>query len=761
VSIAKCFTRPVLLAVAAATGAAGIPTAAAAQVVRGVVVDAASGRTLPGTVVVLMDSSGKRVAGVLSGDDGAYAIRVAAPGRYAVRAERIGFRADAATPLTVAVGQTVELRLATRPIPVVLGAVKVTGRTACVARASDGRDLSAVWDEVRKALYATDLTQRQELFTATLTRFQRTLDPRSRRVIAYESQDATAMTRSPFVSVPAAQLSAEGFVRQVAGESVYYAPDAGVLLSDEFLGDHCFRLRNGAGRRSEQIGIQFEPVRGREKPDIEGTLWVDRKTAELSDLEFTYRNLPALPSDANSEDFGGRAEFHRMPSGAWIVERWLIRLPVLVDKGRLARRDPTVPGNAGSVERIQLAAIREEGGEVTETSARGTQRGSTRQVASVRGVVFDSTRMAPLRDARVFLDGTQFSARTGEDGSFVIEQVPPGDYSLSATHARFDSVDARVPAANVTLRAGEETAARLAGPSVATVLARDCTAYERTAGGAMLRGHVRDGVSGAPAPDARVTLTWTRLEVRATGVSERTAVTRTDAAGRYTFCALPDGVRLTARVAFDGRRSAPLSMSIREGELSVLDLAVGTDAIVAAADPPPAPALASAPVTARNRAMQEYDRRRRRGNGSFLTRAQIDRSNASRLSDLLRRMPTVAILPSDNGALVIELRGSKRVSFAPAPVQQTDSGSTTRAAPAQGTSQMSVQNCPAAILLDGMAIDGGASLDAEMGPGTLEAIEVYPPAQVPIEYAGRYSECGVVMIWTRSFADRPNGAPGT
>jgi len=203
-------------------------------------------------------------------------------------------------------------------------------------------------------------------------------------------------------------------------------------------------------------------------------------------------------------------------------------------------------------------------------------------------------------------------------------------------------------------------------------------------------------------------------------------------------------------------------MLIHEGDLSVLDLAVGTDALVAAADPPPAPALASTPVTARNRAMQEYDRRRRRGNGSFLTRSQIDRSNASRLSDLLRKMPTVAILPSDNGALVVELRGSKRVSFAPAPVQQTDSASaTTRAIPAQGASQMSVQNCPAGILLDGMAIDAGASLDAEMGPGTLEAIEVYPPAQVPIEYAGRYSECGVVMIWTRSFAGRSDGRPGT
>ena len=50
--------------------------------------------------------------------------------------------------------------------------------------------------------------------------------------------------------------------------------------------------------------------------------------------------------------------------------------------------------------------------------------------------------------------------------------------------------------------------------------------------------------------------------------------------------------------------------------------------------------------------------------------------------------------------------------------------------------------------------EDAASVDLELRPGLLEAIEVYTPAQVPIEYAGRYSECGVVMIWTRSFAER-------
>ena len=170
-SIAKWFCRCALLRTACCSvGALLVPIVAGAQVVRGVVLDEASGRPLPGVVVVLLDSTGKRLAGVLVDDNGRYAIRSTFPGRFAVRAERIGYRADAATPISLSIGQTIELRLTTRPIPVVLGAVRVTGRTACVTGASDGREVSAVWEETRKALYATDLTQQQELFSARVTR---------------------------------------------------------------------------------------------------------------------------------------------------------------------------------------------------------------------------------------------------------------------------------------------------------------------------------------------------------------------------------------------------------------------------------------------------------------------------------------------------------------------------------------------------------------------------------------------------------------
>ena len=527
--LAGRFARLVAGVVSLVIGASGV---AHAQVVRGLVVDSATGRPLPGVVVVLIDGAGKRVAAVIAGDDGRYAVRTTSPGQYGLRAERIGFRAAAPKPVSLGAGETVEVRLVASPLPATLGSVRVAGRTACVARA-EGGDVSAVWEEARKALLATDVTQRDELFTVTVSRFERTLEPRTSKVLTYETKQSTGSTKSPFVAMSAARLSAEGFVRQNERETIYYGPDASVLLSDEFLNDHCFRLREGTDRRSALIGLEFEPVRGRDKPDIAGTLWIDRQSSELRNLEYSYKRLPNLPTTTKSEDFGGRVEFHRMATGAWIVERWVIRMPVVVDRGLYSQStDAVIPGlGRPATERIRLAAIREEGGEVLESIARGARRELATDQVTVRGVVFDSTRMIPLPSARVFLDGTQFSTLTGADGAFVLENVPPGTYELSVVHGRFDSLGVRPPSETMTLRTGDAPTRPLAGPSVATLIARDCKPEERGPGTATLRGRVREEGSGDPGINVEVVATWNQAgepNARGAVVPQRTLRTRTD-----------------------------------------------------------------------------------------------------------------------------------------------------------------------------------------------------------------------------------------
>jgi hypothetical protein len=739
--IAKSFSRCVLLG-AAVLAAASVSSIANAQVVRGVVVDETSGRGMPGTVVVLLDADGKRLAGVLADELGRYAIRITVPGRYAVRAERIGYRSDAPTPVTLKAGETVELRLATRAIPVILGEVRVSGRTTCVARASDGREVSAVWDEARKALYATDLTQRQELFTAKVSRFERTLDATSGRVTAYSTTESSGVTRNPFVSLPAAQLSQNGFVRQNSAETIYYGPDAGVLLSDEFLGDHCFRLRKGSGTREQLIGLQFEPVAGREKPDITGTLWLDRRSAELRDLEYQYKNLPNLPDNVRAEDFGGRVEFRRMPTGAWIVERWVIRMPIVSDKGPMSERNAAaIPGAlTPRTQRLAVLAVREEGGDVRETIARGERSERATQGVTVRGTVFDSTRMAPLPNARVFLDGTQFATSSGADGTFAIEQVPPGTYTLSLTHPRFDSLDARAPSVAVELKGGEEPSVALAVPTAATIFAKVCSRDELAAGPGILRGVVRDASSALPVPNAEVTVSWKRLAggTSVTMVTEPTVKTRADSAGRYWVCGLPDGVRVTARATASAMKSPPTELLIAGGTLAVADLGLGAPAAIVAAS------TTTVRPASTNRAMMAVERRRRRGGGAYLTRDQIDRSSAQRLTDLIRSMPNVAVLADDNGNTIVELRRTQEFTYTP--------GQSGGNVPEPG--RMAVKHCPARFYIDGLPVDGSSAIDNTVRPHDIHVIEVYSKAQVPIEIVANGADCGVVLIWTRAFAER-------
>jgi hypothetical protein len=366
--------------------------------------------------------------------------------------------------------------------------------------------------------------------------------------------------------------------------------------------------------------------------------------------------------------------------------------------------------------------------------------------------------MAPLSGARVFLDGTQFAAKSTSDGSFLIEKVPPGTYSISVVHPRFDSLSVVPPAATIELRPNEERMAQLAGPSTPTILARTCQADERADGKAALRGHVRDGVSAGPAIDARVTLNWRGLRESMPGqaaVMDRTRMTQTDSTGGYAFCGLPDGVKITARAVVDDRRSTPVDVILPEGELSVLDVVVGTATVVAESAPAKLPPVVA--VTGpRNRTMADFERRRRRGSGSYLTRAQIDGMHAERLTDLLRTMPGVTVSTNERGGLIVELRRAASFTMQPVPTATTrpDSSGGSSSSTGKVIGQANLKKCPAGFLIDGMPVDDAGAADIDVRPELIEAIEAYSGGMVPIEFNTRNGQCGVVMIWTRLFADR-------
>lgn len=325
----------------------GVGPALSAQVVRGHLIGATSGYPIAGGLVLLADTSGHELARTATAADGGFLLNAAASGTYLLRALRIGYRSWTSPRFTLAATETRDYRIAMPEIPVQLAAVQVEGASRCRIRPEGGAATAVLWEEAKKALSVTDLTLRQRLFRFRTEKFDRMLSP-DLLVTSEQRAASVGVSDWPVRSLPAESLARAGYVEDDGHDTLtYYAPDITVLFSDAFLDRHCFWIRDS--HRVAQVGLAFEPARGTTLPDIEGVLWLDRQTAELRSLEYWYTNLASWVPRKRA---GGRLDFERLPTGAWIVRKWWIRAPV----AQIA-----VPGRIYS-----LYGFKDHGGEVIE-----------------------------------------------------------------------------------------------------------------------------------------------------------------------------------------------------------------------------------------------------------------------------------------------------------------------------------------------------------------------------------------------------------
>jgi hypothetical protein len=123
-----------------------------------------------------------------------------------------------------------------------------------------------------------------------------------------------------------------------------------------------------------------------------------------------------------------------------------------------------------------------------------------------------------------------------------------------------------------------------------------------------------------------------------------------------------------------------------------------------------------------------YDHRSSSGGGHFIERADIERAQPQRLSDMLRSIPGF--------------------SFQTDPLQQRDVRvARSRLGPAAA--------CPVQYWVDGMRVQE-FNLD-EVAPRDVEAMEIYAgPAALPPEYRtmNGTAGCGTIAVWTRVPAKR-------
>lgn len=213
--------------------------------------------------------------------------------------------------------------------------------------------------------------------------------------------------------------------------------------------------------------------------------------------------------------------------------------------------------------------------------------------------------------------------------------------------------------------------------------------------GATLIGSVKD--------TGRVVIPLARVTVGA-------ATTLSDSAGRFVLTNLPAGAMVLSvrRLGF-----APVDTRLDLG-------ASRTDSVevVLAAVAERLPGLTTDAEAAERAYLASFYRRREIGNGFFFNRRQLDSIRVVRISDVLRRLPGVRLVPDRTGRA--QLRMSR-------------SG-----------------NCPPDFWIDGQRAPF-LSVD-DLPLRDIQALEVYRGASgVPPEFNSRLGNpaCGVVVIWTR------------
>ncbi|MFL5605923.1 MAG: carboxypeptidase regulatory-like domain-containing protein [Gemmatimonadaceae bacterium] len=586
-------TRSRVTAAAVVLLVLGAVTRSDAQTMRVRVTEEITGRPLAGSLIDVLDAKDAvAVQGVLS-SDGARQLALPAPGTYRVRLRRIGYQPFVGAPVTVAPGGTVDVTLVAPDKRVVLTGIRVLGRR-CSHDAFDDPGLGTLWDEVRTALTTTLLSRGDSAMTLEARAFHRTLN--ASRDVTEEIVGLPRVTRSqrPYAARSAAELSREGYARVTPGESDYFGPDERVLLSDEFLADHCFEVMRGADATAGLLGVHFTPADHRKVADISGTLWVDSVSAALRYLDFWYEQ-DGLPSAARGQDrSGGQVVFVRTPIGMWIVGAWRLRLP------RLARR---MIGRGTSASVVTSVAGYEEVGGVLRASANDTIPPPPVLIpyldllapARITGSVYDSLTNGPLADARVWLVPsepkaildlglapaggrvavTAASATSDASGRFAFDGIPAGPYRLVFEHPSLDSLGVAIPRYDILLKPGSRTLAEVGSPSPRTLREGCARSTDASAGGGdgLLLGTVRAAGDQRPLVEALVRATWVVLSASIVGTARTyTAETKTNAEGGYRICGIPDSTIAIVQAAGPHSTTGRVQASVGSLGIAHVDL---------------------------------------------------------------------------------------------------------------------------------------------------------------------------------------------
>lgn len=517
--------------------------------------DASDDTPIAGAFIRLIAADGTVVEASFTTPAGTFSLTAPRPGRYHVRMERIGYGDWTSEAWDLAAGRTATLRAAVDANPVSLEQLTVRVVRSCLDDPADGDAFATVWDEARKALETAVWAEGRGELVFSLTEYERVLDAESLALRGATTRHRERVRLPPFESRPAEELAAAGYARIERDSAVFYAPDANVLLSGTFRDTHCFGLVREETDEGPQVGITFEPRASGDVIEIEGTIWLDERSAELRRATFAYRNI-ALPRGTDRRQVGGELQFARLPLGPFFVRDWWIRFPV---SGRMHTFFPASFGSDPT--RIVLAGYNQTGGTVTDATAGGASVLLTGG-GEVRGSVLDGAAGGPLVGAQVVLrdwdaaadfapvlEGPALgrAAITDDGGVFRIQGVPDGVYAAVVEHPRLAAAGVPPPAQRVIVEGGVAESLAITTPDEETLYARMCpgASPERLSGA--IAGFLRQDETGVAVAGRRVASRWVRKRLEGSGgtvtVHEQPNAieTRSRRGGGFVLCGVPIG----------------------------------------------------------------------------------------------------------------------------------------------------------------------------------------------------------------------------
>jgi hypothetical protein len=338
----------------------------------------------------------------------------------------------------------------------------------------------------------------------------------------------------PFVAArSAAAFIRDGFFSMEGDKRVFDAPDADVLLDDEFPRGYCFKLARPDKARPTHVGLAFEPLRRkRGRIDIDGTLWIDSVKRSLSDLTFRYVGLPA------AEEFlapGGKLTFRNMPNGLPVIDTWALQLVAPRSSRDTAWIEPVSNRSLSlTAESMELHEI----GGVLASARWGDSTTWTAALGSVRGRLM--LYGAAIPNTTIALVGTTYRTRSDNEGRFGISDLLPGRYVFSLPDSALNAVGYELTHGQAfEARSGATTISDMILPTDSSLIAAKCggtsSSISMVAAGRILTS------AGRPAQQANVEVFRLATATYRTNKSGRQSEGKGTAGAAGTFFSVFDG----------------------------------------------------------------------------------------------------------------------------------------------------------------------------------------------------------------------------